>query len=79
MPFEDFNKEPKETARRWLVFFITLALLLPAYAIFEILAPRLGLEGRNPQMHHTIQMDVNRLGRVRELCAGLPKPEKFDL
>jgi hypothetical protein len=78
MPFDNFNKEPKETDRRWFVFFITLALLLPAYLLFDFLAPRLGFEERNPQLHHTIQLNENRLRRVRELCADLPKPEKFD-
>jgi len=79
MPFENLQPERKEIDRRLLVFFTTLLLFLPAFLIFNYLAPRLGFENRNPQLYHAFSLfDEEQMNRVRELCQNLPKPEKFD-
>ncbi len=78
MPFENLQAELKEINRRGLIISITLLLLLPAYLIFNHLAPQLGLEERNGQLNHTIGFDEVRDIRIGKLCTGLPKPEKFE-
>lgn len=78
MPFNNIKEEPTETDRRGLIVLIMLPLFLVGFFAFNHLAPGLGFQERNGQLHHTIGFDEVRDIRIGKLCAELPKPEKFE-
>ncbi len=74
--FENFEQEEPENDR--LAVIITLSVvILPIIFIlaFQFLP---GMRNDPPMTNHTIQIDNTQLRRVHELCASLPRPEKFE-
>jgi len=74
--FENFEQEEPENDR--LAVIITLSVvILPIIFIlaFQFLP---GMDSGSSQRNHTIQTDDAQLRRVHELCASLPRPEKFE-
>src|SRR5215213_1498022 len=91
MSFENFYEESDKAARRWRKCIGAAFLLVIAYwTVGLLIAP----EPKNTveQSNNTVEQppritepppvvsgDKERLRRVKELCANLPKPEKFYL
>ena len=89
MPFDNFYEESDKAARRWWKCFGLAFLLFAGYwAVGLSIAPepppveQPSRETRPPRIAEPPPVangDKERLRRVHELCATLPKPEKFYL
>lgn len=79
MPFDKFQARREETVRRGLIGLIMVPLFMVGFFTFNHLAPQLGFQERNGQLHHSPPTYSEQKSRVEELCAGLPRPEMFQL
>jgi len=75
MLFENYEQEEPENER--LALFIFLGALLVPVGFILVFQFLLGMRNYPPP-NHTIGTDDAQLRRVRELCASLPRPEKFE-